>query len=121
MAGRNRFARVLDRYETQEAQPKLPMELHVLRIGDVAFASNRFELYMDYQHRMQARSPFEQTFIIQLAAQPGNDGGTYLCTERGAWGRGYSASMFCNLVSPQGGQELVEETVRRLEELHSSG
>jgi len=46
-------------------------------------------------------------------------GGTYLCTERGAWGRGYSASMFCNLVSPQGGQELVEETVKRLKELHA--
>jgi hypothetical protein len=119
VASRNRFARILDRYETQKAEPKLPMELHVLRIGDVAFASNRFELYMDFQHRMQARSPFEQTFIVQLAAQPGSDGGTYLCTERGAWGKGYSASMFCNLVSPQGGQELVEQTVKRLDELHA--
>jgi len=118
VASRNRFSRVMGRYETQDAEPTLPMELHVLRIGDVAFASNRFELYMDFQHRMQARSPFEQTFIVQLAAQPGPDGGTYLCTERGAWGRGYSASMFCNLVSPQGGQELVEETVKRLNELH---
>lgn len=118
-AARNRFIRILDRYETQKASPKLPMELHVLRIGDIAFASNRFELYMDFQHRIQARSPFEQTFVIQLAGQPGNDGGTYLCTERGAWGRGYSASMFCNLFSPQGGQELVEATVKTLEELHA--
>ncbi|MBN2448937.1 MAG: hypothetical protein JXR77_01025 [Lentisphaeria bacterium] len=118
-AGRNRFLRVMDRYRLQQTQPKLPMELHVLRLGDIAFASNRFELYMDFQHRMQARSPFEQTFIIQLAGQPGNDGGTYLCTERGAWGRGYSASMFCNLVSPQGGQELVEETLRVLREIHT--
>lgn len=118
-AGRNRFIRIIDRYQTQQASPKLPMELHVLRIGDIAFASNRFELYMDFQHRMQARSPFEQTFVVQLAGQPGADGGTYLCTERGAWGRGYSASMFCNLVSPQGGQELVEETVRILKEIHT--
>lgn len=119
-AGRNRFIRILDRYETQKANPALPMELHVLRIGDIAFASNRFELYMDYQHRMQARSPFEQTFIIQLAGQPGNDGGTYLCTPRGEWGKGYSASMFCNLVSPRGGQEMVEETVRLLNDLHAA-
>ena len=118
-ASRNRFIRVIDRYKTQKANPKLPMELHVLRIGDIAFASNRFELYMDFQHRMQARSPFEQTFIVQLAGQPGPDGGTYLCTERGAWGRGYSASMFCNLVSPQGGQELVEETVKILQAIHT--
>ncbi|MBT7304479.1 MAG: hypothetical protein HN849_33410, partial [Victivallales bacterium] len=118
-AGRNRFIRIIDRYQLQRTQPKLPMELHVLRIGDLAFASNRFELYMDFQHRMQARSPFEQTFIVQLAGQPGMDGGTYLCTERGAQGRGYSASMFCNVASPQGGQELVEETVRILKALHA--
>jgi hypothetical protein len=120
-ASRNRFVRIIDRYATQIAQPRLPMELHVLRIGDLAFASNRFELYMDFQHRMQARSPFEQTFVIQLAGQPGNDGGTYLCTERGASGKGYSASMFCNLASPQGGQELVEETVALLKRLHAEG
>jgi hypothetical protein len=119
-ASRNRFRRIVDRYGLQQTQPRLPMELHVLRLGDVAFASNRFELYMDYQHRIQARSPFEQTFVIQLAGQPGPDGGTYLCTERGEWGRGYSASMFCNLVSPQGGQELVEETVKVLHDLHAA-
>jgi len=71
-------------------------------------------------HRIQARSPFEQTFVVQLAGQPGNEGGSYLCTERGAWGRGYSASMFCNLVSPQGGQELVEETVKILKAIHTT-
>lgn len=118
-AGRNRFQRIVDRYETQKTQPKLPMEMHVLRLGDIAFASNRFELYMDFQHRIQARSPFEQTFVVQLAGQPGPGGGSYLCTERGAWGRGYSASMFCNLVSPRGGQEMVEETVRILKSMHA--
>lgn len=121
VASRNRFIRVIKRYELQQSEPKLPMELHALRIGDIAFASNRFELYMDFQHRMQARSPFTQTFVVQLAGQPGEDGGTYLCTERGEWGRGYSASMFCNIVSAQGGQELVEETVQALQTLHAAG
>ncbi len=120
VAGRNRFRRVIARYETQKSEPTLPMELHVIRLGGIALASNRFELYMDYQHRMQARSPFEQTFIVQLAGQPGNDGGSYLCTERGERGCGYSASMFCNIVSPRGGQELVEETVKTLKELAQS-
>lgn len=119
VAGRNRCKKIIERYEKQKDEPKLPMELHVIRIGDIAFASNRFELYMDYQHRIQARSPFEQTFIIQLAGQPGKDGGTYLATERGVWGRGYSASMFCNIVSPEGGQELVEETVKQLKTLYN--
>ncbi len=121
VAGRNRYRRIIARYEIQSAEPKLPMELHAVRIGDIAFASNRFELYMDFQHRIQARSPFEQTFIIQLCATPGPFGGTYLATERGAWGRGYSASMYCNEVSPQGGQELVDETVMILKELYEEG
>lgn len=114
---RNRFARIIERYRVQDAEPKLPMEMHVLRLGDVAFASSRFELYMDYMHRIQGRSPFMQTFIIQLAGTPGMDGGTYLATERGVQNKGYSACLFCNLVSPQGGQELVDETVAILEKL----
>jgi hypothetical protein len=91
--------------------------MHVLRLGEVAFASNRFELYMDYMHRIQARSPFTQTFIIQLAGTTSGEGGSYLATERGVWGRGYSASIYCNVVSPQGGQELVEATLAQLNRL----
>ena len=117
-ASRNRYREIVERYELQKTEPKVPMELHVIRIGDIAFASNRFELYMDYEHRIQARSPFMQTFIVQLAGQPGVKGGTYLCTERGAWGKGYSASMFCNVVSPKGGQEIVEETLKDLNRLY---
>jgi hypothetical protein len=118
VAQRNRCRRILQRYEEQQTQPKLPMELHVLRLGDVAFASNCFELYLDYMHRIQARSPFGQTFIVQLAGTPTACGG-YLATERGAWGKGYSASLYCNQVSPAGGQELVEETVKILKQLYT--
>lgn len=121
VAGRNRCQRILTRYAEQETEPRLPMELHVIRLGDIAFASNRFELYQDFMHRIQARSPFIQTFIVQLAGVPGPDGGTYLATERGVWGKGYSASHYCNIVSPQGGQVLIEETVRRLQALHGDG
>lgn len=118
-AKRNRCQQIIDRYNTQDKSPKLPMELHVVRIGDIAFASNRFELFMDFMHRIQARSPFEQTFIIQLAAVPGSFGGSYLATERAAANKGYSASLYCNQVSPEGGQELVDETVRILKQIHT--
>jgi len=117
-AGRARSQGIIDRYELQKTEPKHPMEMHVIKVGDIAFATNQFELYMDYQHRIQARSPFEQTFVVQLCAQPdGRRSGSYLCTQRGYEGRGYSASMYCNLVSPEGGQELVEETVKILKEI----
>jgi len=113
ISNRNRFLDVINRYEEQKTCTTLPMELHALRIGDIAFASNRFELYMDFQHRIQARSPFEQTFIVQLAGAA-----TYLCTERAFEGRGYSAIVFSILASPKGGQQLVDETVRQLKELY---
>ena len=118
MCERRRRTRVLNCYEAQKTKKTIPMELHVIRIGDIAFATNTFELYMDYQHRMQARSPFAQTFIVQLCAQP--DGfvtGSYLATERGVKNKGYSASQFCNQVSPAGGAQLVEETVAELKKL----
>ena len=115
---RLRCQTIIENYHNQQARPKLPMELHVVRLGDVAFASNRFELYMDYAHRIQARSPAEQTFIIQLAgSEVGEIGGTYLPTARAEWGKGYSASQYCNLVNSTGGQELVEETLKAINEL----
>ena len=115
---KERYFKILKRYEEQKQSETLPMELHVIKIGEVAFASNRFELYMDYQHRIQARSPFVQTFVVQLCAQPGDDGGTYLATERGVENVGYSATLFCNLVSPKGGQQLVESTLDELNKLY---
>jgi len=114
---RNRFKGIIRRYESYESNPKMPMLAHVIRVGDIAFASNRFELYMDFMHRIQARSPFEQTFIVQLAGVPGEEGGSYLATTKGAMNKGYSASMYCNQVSPEGGQELVEGTLEMLNTL----
>ena len=110
----NRNQQAIARWETQDADPYLPMECHAVGIGDMAFATNRFELYMDFMHRIQARSPFTQTFVIQLA---GEEGGTYLPTERGVANKGYSASIFCNQVGPEGGQVLVDETLRMLRSL----
>ena len=112
----NRNKRAIERWKTQDADPDLPMECHVVRIGDIAFATNRFELYMDFMHRIQARSPFIQTFVVQLA---GAEGGSYLPTERGVANKGYSASIFCNQVGPEGGQVLVNETLRMLNEVNN--
>ena len=89
------------------------MGAHVVQIGDVAFATTRFELYQDFMHRLQARSPFIQTFVVQLA---GEEGCNYLATKRAADARGYSASMFCNMVSADGGQQWVESTLKVLNE-----
>ena len=119
MSQRGRCRRIMARYENQEHDKTLPMELHTIRVGEIAFATNRFEIFMDYEHRIQGRSPFLQTFIVQLAAQPELDNGSYLPTERGLWGKGFGASIFDNQVTPEAGQIIVEETVRSLQELAS--
>jgi hypothetical protein len=85
-----------------------PIEFHVIRLGDVAIATNPFELYLDYGVRIKARSPAVLTFLVDLSC--GQCG--YLPTEKAVKGGGYSADKF--VVGPKGGQALVDETVRQL-------
>lgn len=118
MTTRRRRIATLKRYEDQKTQKTIPTEIHIVRIGEIAFATNTFELFMDYQHRIQARSPFAQTFVVQLCGQPeGYVSGSYLATERGVYNKSYSASVYCNRVTPKGGAQLVEETVSELKNL----
>ena len=117
----NRCKRTLDRYRAQRENPRIATVVHAVRIGDFAFASNRFELFIDYMHRIQGRSPFVQTIVVQLVADPGPEGtGTYLATDRAAANRGYSAILQSNLVSPEGGRQLVDFTVEMLKRLHDA-
>jgi hypothetical protein len=107
---------VVDRFETQRAHPTFPTEVHVLRLGDVAIATNQFELFTDFGMQMKGRSPALQTFVIQLAV----GGGTYLPTERAVRGGGYSAIIQSNEVGPEGGQQLVEETLAAINDFWTS-
>jgi len=118
VARMNRCKRTLDRYEAQKKDPFVTTDIHAVRIGDFAFASNRFELFLDFMHRIQGRSPFVQTVIVQLVADPGAEGGSYLATERAVANKGYSAVLQSNQVSPAGGQQLVDLTLDMLKRLH---
>ena len=77
--------RTLERYELQKTVSTLPVKVHVIRIGDMAIATNPFELYLDYGTQIKARSKAVQTFVVELAS-PG--GGGYLPTQRSVRGRG---------------------------------
>ena len=114
----NRYQNIINRYEAQQTNPTSDMELHVIKIGDIAFATNPYELYIDFQHQIQARSPFTQTFIIQLVDQPTGNPGGYLATERGMENLGYSANIYSNVISPEGGHQLVEETLKELKKIY---
>ncbi len=108
--------RVMERYELQKSGKAKPyqMELHILRLGDIAIATNPFELFTDYGLRMKTQSPALQTFVVQLTGP-----GTYLPTEKAVRGGGYSAIIESNVVGPEGGQFLVEETASAIRALFS--
>jgi hypothetical protein len=104
---------VIDRFEQPgEAEP-FTMELHALRLGDVAIVTNPFELYLDYGVQIKARSPAVQTFVVQLAC----DSGGYLPTQKAVAGGSYSATPHSNTVGPEGGQALVDRTVEAINAL----
>jgi hypothetical protein len=105
---------VVERYESQQAGTAgvSTMELHVLRLGDVAICTNEFELFTDFGVQIKARSPAVQTFVIQLTGSAG-----YLPTERAVRGGGYSAVIQSSRIGPEGGQVLVDRTVEAINTL----
>ncbi|MDY0169203.1 MAG: hypothetical protein RBS80_21855 [Thermoguttaceae bacterium] len=107
-----RVTRLQDRFELQQTQLKVPHEVHVLRIGDMALATNPFELYIDYGTQIKTRSKAVQTFIVQLTGT-----GTYLPTQRSVAGGAYGAVPASTEIGPEGGRELVEQTLALIESL----
>ena len=85
--GRMRWnEQVRERFERQKTQPTRAEEIHVVRLGDVAFATNPFEYYLDYGIQIKAKSPATQTFLVQLAGS-----GSYVSSPRAIAGGGYGS------------------------------
>ncbi len=108
---------IVERYlAQQQGQWKtFPIEMHVLRLGDVAIATNPFELFLDYGVQIQARSAAPQTILIELASPAGYAG--YVPTPRAVQAGGYSAEVLVNMIGPEGAQVLVDRTVEAIGEL----
>ena len=87
----------------------LPVEVYVLRLGDMAFATNPFELYTDFGVRIQERSEAVQTFVVQLAGS-----GNYVAPQKTLAGGAYGSQ---RAWGPQAGRDLVEGTVALIDGL----
>jgi len=105
---------VLRRWEDQKTRPTQPIEVHFVRLGEIAFATNPFEYYLDFGIQIKVRSPATQTFLVQLAGE-----GTYLPSPRSVAGGGYGSVAASNPIGPEGGQILAEQTVQKLRKLFS--
>jgi len=55
------------RYENQGTNPEHDVECHVIRIGDVVFATNPFELFVDFGIPLPSRRRALQTFLLPPA------------------------------------------------------
>ena len=108
-------AGVVARYEVQQTIDVDEIEIHVIRLGDIAFATNPYEMFLNYGNQMRARSKAKQTFLVQLSC--GSKG--YLPTEKAEKGSHYSAYVSSGTVGHEGGDLLVRKTVSEINKLWS--
>ncbi|MCQ2420054.1 MAG: hypothetical protein MJ118_02865 [Clostridia bacterium] len=101
----------ISRSRLQEKLDLLDTEVHIIRMGSVAIATNPFELFLDYGNQIKARSKAEQTFLVQLACH--SEG--YLPTEKAEKGGHYSAFVSSGSCGHEGGDLLVRETLTEIE------
>ncbi len=103
----------LMRAEIQEVMLTLDTEVHIIRLGNIAIATNPFEPFIKYGNQIKANSNAEQTLLVQLAN--GIEG--YIPTERAERGGHYSAFVASGIVGHEGGDELVKQTLKMINEL----
>lgn len=104
---------ILRRMKLQDVMETVDTEVHIIRLGSIAIATNPFELFLDYGNKIKARSIAEQTFLVQLAN--GTEG--YLPTEKAEKGGHYSAFISSGLVGHEGGDVLVRNTLKNINEM----
>ena len=107
------YAGTIARFRSQQQLNTFTEEIHVIRFGDIAIATNPFELFLNYGNKIRARSKAKQTFIIQLAC--GADG--YLPTEKAEKGSHYSAYVSSGITGHEGGDILVRETLTHINDM----
>jgi hypothetical protein len=103
---------IMERYEQQSENPLYQTQINVIRLGDIAIATNPFEMFLDHGIRIKARSKALQTFIVQIAGNcVGHYGAGYLPTAKAVDGGGYGAEVASNLIGSEGGYMLVNKTL----------
>ena len=97
---------VLKRAAEQDTVKEYSFEMHVARIGDVAFVTCPFELYLAYGQVIKARSAATQTFIVTKCGSGG-----YLPTPTSENSVGYSGGINVGKVGHEGGYRFCDLAV----------
>ena len=111
--GREINKAIVRRFKDQVTQPDLTFEMHVARIGDVAFATCPFELYLAYGQSIKARSVAKQTFVVEQC------GGTYgyVPTPAAETARGYGGGVNNGQIGHEGAFQLCDAAVAAINRL----
>lgn len=112
-----RYTNIMKRYDRQREAAYMTANVHIVRLGDIAIATNPFELYLDYGLQIKGRSFAAQTFLIQLACKDGAEG--YLSTPAAEGGGSYGVGVLSCLTTPEGGRMLVNKTVAEINKMFS--
>ena len=104
---------LVSRFRYQQFTETYTVESHIIRFGDVAFATNPFELFLDFGNRLKARSYAAQTFIVQLCCGKGG----YLPTEKAEKAGHYSAYITSGNVGHEGGDIFIREQLKNINEM----
>ncbi len=106
----SRLRTIIQCADGQLVPAPVPVETHIIQLGDAAIATCPFELFLDYSMRIKARSPAAQTLVLQLAGGLG----WYLPTAKALQGGGYGAMPAVCAVGPEGGGVFVEDTLQAI-------
>jgi len=104
--------RIVTTLNLQDLPPALPLEVQVLRLsGDTAIVLLPGEVFVELGQAIKRGSPFGRTIVIELA----NENCAYIPT-RAAFAQG-AYEVENSRIAPGGGERLVEEALRLLQEL----
>lgn len=103
----------IQRFREQQNKEVVPIEYHIVRLGDIAIATNPYEMFLDYGNRIKARSKAAQTFVVQLCC--GSHG--YLPTEKAEKAGHYSAYISSGDTGHEGGDLLVRDSISEINKL----
>lgn len=109
---------VIARYEDQAATPNLNWTMNIIRIGDIAIATNPFELFLAYGHTIKARAKAKQVFLVQLCQDfraPFHAG--YLPSPEAEKFKGYGGCIINGQCGHSAGFKLSDETVKAINEM----
>ena len=107
------FSGIMTRYLAQQKINTIDIEVHFVRFGDIAIATNPFELFLDYGNQIRARSKAKQTILVQLACGVGG----YLPTQKAEKGGHYSAYVSSGTTDHVGGDILVRTTLENINKM----